>query len=131
MCRGGGVVKGCDGSGAASGTYRCEHYGCVVAHQRANYNVMYPSGVYDSTLVHTTGSQFALYVTGQDCPVRNTVVIGSTNNDNTQNSAAAPMARSVNSNIGDNTSEFAISLQNTRFNPKIVYAPATARCPNN
>ena len=81
--------KGCDGSGAASGTYRCEHYGCVVAHQRANYNVMYPSGVYDSTLVHTTGSQFALYVTGQDCPVRNTVVIGSTNNDNTQNKNVA------------------------------------------
>ena len=81
--------KGCDGSGAASGTYRCEHYGCVVAHQRANYNVMYPSGVYDSTLVHTTGSQFAFYVTGQNCPVRNTVVIGSTNNDNTQNKNVA------------------------------------------
>ena len=51
------------------------------------------------------------------------------NSDNSQNSAAAPMARSVNSSIGDNTSELAISLQNTRFNPKIVYAPATARCP--
>ena len=79
--------KGCDGSGAASGTYRSEHYGCVVAHQRANYNVMYPGGVYDSTLVLTNNGSRAFYVTTQTCPVRNSIIIGQAHNESTKNVA--------------------------------------------
>ena len=39
------------------------------------------------------------------------------------------MARSVNSTYGDTVWEFAISLQNTRLRPNIVYAAAMERCP--
>ena len=78
--------KGCDGSGAAAGTYRCNLYGCVSAHQIGNYNVMYPVAVYDSTIIQTNSYQ-ALYITGQDCRVRNTLVFGAAHNERAGNVA--------------------------------------------
>ena len=53
------------------------------------------------------------------------------NSDNTQKSTAAPNARKVNNTIGDTSALLAMSLQHTTFKPKIIYAPATARCPDN
>ena len=78
--------KGCDGSGAAAGTYRCNLYGCVSAHQIGNYNVMYPGAVYDSTIIQTNSYQ-ALYITTQNCPVRNTLVFGTAHNERAGNVA--------------------------------------------
>ncbi len=49
--------------------------------------------------------------------------------DISQNRAEAPMALMVKSTDGVMTCEFAMSLQKIILKPKIIYAPATARCP--
>ena len=65
--------RGADGTGNASGTLYCEHYGCVVAHQLARYGVMYPSSFCDSTLVQTNTSN-GFHIINNGCTLRNSIL---------------------------------------------------------
>ena len=65
--------RGVDGSGNASGTASCEHYGCIVAHQLANYGVMYPSAFCESTLIQTNMSR-GFHIISNGCALRNSIL---------------------------------------------------------
>ena len=65
--------RGADGSGNASGTLQCEHYGCIVANQLANYAVLYPSAFCDSTLIQTNVSR-GLHIINNGCTLRNSIL---------------------------------------------------------
>ena len=54
---------------------------------------------------------------------------GLVKSDNSQKMAAARIILVPKRASGDTVSAFAISLQNTMFNPNIPYAAAHARCP--
>ena len=68
--------RGLDGTGNGSGTLYCEHYGCVVAGQLANYSVFYPSAFCDSTVYHANNSERALYIIDNTCTLRNSIICG-------------------------------------------------------
>ena len=71
--------RGTDPEGQASGTYYCSHYGSIVANQLAQYNVMYPYSVCESTLRESEDGYWAFYNHNSGAPVceiRNALILG-------------------------------------------------------
>ena len=68
--------RGIDSSGNGSGTYYCRHYGSIVNGQMAQYGVMYPYAVCESTL--KDGAWWAFYSNdaAPACEIRNTLIVG-------------------------------------------------------
>jgi len=64
---------GVDGTGNASASLQCEHYGCIVANQLANYAVMYPSAFCDSTLIQTNTVR-GFHIINNGCTLRNSIL---------------------------------------------------------
>ena len=73
--------RGTDTTGKASGTYYCRHYGCIVNNQLADYNVMYPYCVCESTLRENDGGYYAFYNIDKTavCEIRNSLILGRAN----------------------------------------------------
>ena len=70
--------RGTDAAAPASGTYYCRHYGCIVNNQLAQYNVIYPFCVCESTLRENDGGYYAFYNIEKTavCEIRNSLILG-------------------------------------------------------
>lgn len=72
--------RGTDGTGNASGTYYCRHYGCVLDSQSSGGSyggAMYPRSLCECTLRETDG-KYAMYMLSNmaACEIRNSLFVG-------------------------------------------------------